>query len=269
MKLVCAGDCGIDLYLPSGNILCGGITANFALQARAIFPENDTITIISAIGNDADATVVKERFQDTQIDCHITALAGTSSVQYIETQPDGEKKFVKYDEGVLRDFRLSDEDKALIAVCDLRIMPVFQQIAGFFDRAISIASAGLTAVDFADFAQHPDISLLDKYLDAIDIGFFGLSGDDGDLIDMIEQKAKTYDKLLVVTLGPDGSLAFRGGDSFRCVAAPVDEVVDTTGAGDAFAAGFLRQYCYGEDVSAGLKKGALLSAEVIQRIGAN
>ena len=49
----------------------------------------------------------------------------------------------------------------------------------------------------------------------------------------------------------------------------VDEVVDTTGAGDAFAAGFLSQYCYGKDVSASLKNGASLAAGVIQRIGAN
>ena len=60
-----------------------------------------------------------------------------------------------------------------------------------------------------------------------------------------------------------------GGDSFSCHAATVDKVVDTTGAGDAFAAGFLSQYCYGEGVSASLRKGASLSAGIIQRIGAN
>lgn len=269
MNIVCIGDCGVDHYLPSSKVLCGGITANVAWQARAAFPEDDTITIISAVGDDDAANVVKERLENSRIDCRIASFEGASSVQYIEIQADGEKNFVRYDEGVLRDFELSNEDKALIAASDLRIMPIFEQIYRFFDKVIQIDTAGLTAVDFADFAQHPDFSLLDKYLDAIDIGFFGLSGDNDNLIQMIKHKARSRNKLFVVTLGPGGSLAFRGSDSFSCSAFPVDEVIDTTGAGDAFAAGFLSQYCYGEGVNASLKKGASLSASIIQHIGAN
>jgi fructoselysine 6-kinase len=269
MNIVCIGDCGVDRYLPSGKTLCGGITANFALHARAAFPEDDTLAIISAIGNDEAATVVKERLKNSRIDCHLTSLTGSSSVQYIEIRAGGEKDFVRYDEGVLRYFTLSSADKSLIAASDLRVIPVFQQIYSFFDQVIRVDNAGITAVDFADFAEHPDFCLLDSYHDFIDIGFFGLTAEDEDLIDEIERRAKTRGKLLVVTLGPDGSLAFRGNDSFSCAAVGVGEVVDTTGAGDAFAAGFLSQYCYGENIAASLTKGASLAAGVIQRIGAN
>jgi len=269
MNIVCIGDCGIDHYLPSGKILCGGIAANFSLQARDSFPEGDTITIISAVGDDDAASVVIDRIDETNINRRITALKGASSVQYIEIQEDGEKDFVRYDEGVLRYFALSDEDKALITQSDLRVIPVFQQIYGFFDTVIPVVNAGLTAIDFADFAQHPDFSLLDRYIEFIDVGFFGLSSEDEDLIDAIEERAERGNKLLVVTLGPDGSIAFGGKDTFSCPAVAVEKVVDTTGAGDAFAAGFLSQYCYGQDISASLKKGAALSASIIQRIGAN
>ena len=269
MKVVCIGDCGIDHYLPSGEIFCGGITANFALHAEAAFPKGDAISVISAVGNDDAAVIVQERFAGSRIDCRIGTLEGSSSVQFIEIEQSGEKNFVKYDEGVLRYFELNKNDKGIVATSDLRVIPVFQQILGFFDHVIAIECVGLTAVDFADFAKHPDMSLLDKYLDAIDIGFFGLSSDDESLIDAIEQRAETHNKLLVVTLGADGSIAFRGRDSFSTAAIPVDEVVDTTGAGDAFAAGFLSQYCYSKDVSASLKSGAALAARIIQHIGAN
>ena len=269
MNIVCIGDCGVDHYMPSDQIFCGGITANFALQASSVFPEGDTITMITAIGNDDAAAVVNERLRNSRINCRIKTVEGTSSIQHIEIEPNGEKNFVKYDEGVLRYFQLSDEDKKIMAASELRVIPVFQQIYGFVDKVIPIKNAGLTAVDFADFAQHPDISLIDKYLDSIDVGFFGLSSDDDDLIDVIEEKADAYNKLLVVTLGPDGSIAFCGKDTFSSAAVAVDEVLDTTGAGDAFAAGFLSQYCYGQDIGASLKKGAALSAEVIQRLGAN
>ena len=269
MNIVCVGDCGIDHYLPSGKTLCGGITANFALQARDAFPENDSITIISAIGNDAGATVVRDRFKDSQMECRFTAREGASSVQYIEVKPDGEKDFVRYDEGVLRYFQLDRSDRDIIAASDLRVIPVFQQICDFFESVMAIDSVGVTAVDFSDFAKHPDMSLLDKYIDAIDIGFFGLPSDDEDLIDLLEQKAEEHHKLFVITLGADGCIAFHGADTFSCTAIPVETVVDTTGAGDAFAAGFLSQYCYGASVSESLLKGASLSAEIIQQTGAN
>jgi fructoselysine 6-kinase len=269
MNVVCVGDCGVDHYQPSGKILCGGITANFALQARAVFPENDTITIMSAIGNDAGAKVVRDRFKGSQIECRFTTREGASSVQYIEVMPDGEKNFVRFDEGVLRYFQLDRSDRDVIAASDLRVIPVFQQIYDFFENVMAIDNKGLTAVDFADFTIHPDMSLLDKYIDAIDISFFGLSSDDEDLIDLLEQKAEEHNKLLVITLGADGSIAFHGEDTISCTAIPVEAVVDTTGAGDAFAAGFLSQYCYGASISESLSKGASLSSEIIQQTGAN
>lgn len=269
MNVVCIGDCGIDRYLPAGPVHCGGITANFALQARTVFPEDARITIITATGNDDAAGIIRDRLRDSGIDCRFATRDGASSVQYIETEADGEKKFVRYDEGVLRDFDPDDEEKEIIATSDLRVMPVFRQIYGFFDRVMAIRSAGLTAVDFADFSRHPEFSLLDGYLDAIDIAFFGLSVDDDRLIGEIGSRAESQDKVLVVTLGAAGSIAFRGGESFGCAATPVDEVVDTTGAGDAFAAGFLSQYCYGKSIDASLRKGASLAAGIIQQMGAN
>lgn len=269
MNVVCVGDCGIDHYLPTDEIFCGGITANFALQARAAFPEDDSITIISAIGNDAAAAVVDERLKGSRIDCHIASLEGTTSVQYIEIQPDGERYFAGYDEGVLRDYRIDEEAEKLIAASDLLVVPIFRQIYDFFRRVISIDHAGLTAVDFADFAEYPEFSLLEMYLDAIDIGFFGLSVEDESLIEKIRRLAAARNKLFVVTLGADGSRAFQGGDAFGCAAVPVDKIVDTTGAGDAFAAGFLGHYCSGGNVSASLMKGAALSARIIQRVGGN
>ena len=73
---------------------------------------------------------------------------------------------------------------------------------------------------------------------------------------------------LVVTRGEHGALATRGAERTEVSAEPVSEVVDTTGAGDLFAAGFLFGYTRGKSLEQSLKLGAIAAAEVIQHYGA-
>jgi sugar/nucleoside kinase (ribokinase family) len=73
---------------------------------------------------------------------------------------------------------------------------------------------------------------------------------------------------LVVTRGAAGALAVRGNESADIPAEPVGEVVDTTGAGDLFAAGFLFGEATGRSLAQSLKLGAIAAAEIIQHYGA-
>jgi sugar/nucleoside kinase (ribokinase family) len=73
---------------------------------------------------------------------------------------------------------------------------------------------------------------------------------------------------LVVTRSEHGALATRGDERVDVPAEPVDEVVDTTGAGDLFAAGFLFGYTRGKSLGEALRLGAIAAAEVIQHYGA-
>jgi len=267
MRVVCVGDCGIDRYLPSGEKRVGGITANVARHARREFPSNDEIGIISCVGMDEDAGMVLSSLTKSGITCQISRLPGNTPVQTIEVEQNGERKFVRYDEGVLRDFSFGAGEREKIASSDLLVAPVYLQIVDLFDDLMRIQTSGLTAVDFADFLQHPDFDLLQRHIDNIDIGFFGLSVDDTSTIAQISELAARHDKLFIVTLGAKGSRAWFGKRRFDCPAVPVDEVVDTTGAGDAFAAGFLSRYCHGVDIGESMRHGAVLAAGVIGVIG--
>ena len=73
---------------------------------------------------------------------------------------------------------------------------------------------------------------------------------------------------LVVTRGAAGALAIEGGDRVEVPAASVAKVVDTTGAGDLFAAGFLAARCRGLPLRRCLDAGSLAAAEVISHFGA-
>lgn len=73
---------------------------------------------------------------------------------------------------------------------------------------------------------------------------------------------------LVVTRSEDGALATRNGERADVPAEPIGELVDTTGAGDLFAAGFLLGTARGLGLEKSLRLGAIAAAEVIQHYGA-
>ncbi|MGI9204234.1 MAG: PfkB family carbohydrate kinase, partial [Woeseiaceae bacterium] len=205
----------------------------------------------------------------TDIDCHVTTLTGITPMQYIEIEPYGEKRFVRYEEGVLKDFEFNRQQRDIIAASALMVAPVYLQIVDLYNNLLSIETDGTVAIDFADFLHHPNFALLEKHIDTIDIGFFGLTNEDTVSIEHIASLAAKYDKLFIVTLGADGSCAFHGAKRFQCAAVPVEKVVDTTGAGDAFAAAFLSRYCYGAGIQASLQRGAELAASVITKLGSH
>ena len=89
-------------------------------------------------------------------------------------------------------------------------------------------------------------------------------------IDLEAGIAAIKDKVptLVVTCSANGAVAVSNGTRARVAAEPIDEVVDTTGAGDLFAAGFLYGHVRREPLATCLRRGAIAAAEVISHYGA-
>jgi sugar/nucleoside kinase (ribokinase family) len=83
-------------------------------------------------------------------------------------------------------------------------------------------------------------------------------------LDLLSAKVPT----LVVTRGAAGALAVEKGERSQVPAFQVKKVVDTTGAGDLFAAGFLAARCKGHDLQQQLWTGAIAAGEVISHFGA-
>jgi sugar/nucleoside kinase (ribokinase family) len=74
--------------------------------------------------------------------------------------------------------------------------------------------------------------------------------------------------LLIITRSEHGALAVEHGRRVEIPAEPVAKVVDTTGAGDLFAAGFLTGLAHGRPLEESLRMGAIAAAEVISHYGA-
>jgi sugar/nucleoside kinase (ribokinase family) len=81
-------------------------------------------------------------------------------------------------------------------------------------------------------------------------------------------RAQADTRLAALTRSEQGSVILSDGQAIEIPAAPVDKVVDTTGAGDLYAAGFLFGVARGLDLATAGKLGSLAAAEIISHIGA-
>ena len=79
---------------------------------------------------------------------------------------------------------------------------------------------------------------------------------------------KQINKLVVVTRGEKGAVAVNGKEIVECNIKKNLNIVDLTGAGDLFAAGFLHGYVNKLSTKECLEKGTEMSSRVIQQIGA-
>jgi sugar/nucleoside kinase (ribokinase family) len=86
--------------------------------------------------------------------------------------------------------------------------------------------------------------------------------------DTAATQLRTENILGIVTRSEQGSVILTPGEVLAVPAFPVDAVIDTTGAGDLFAAGFLAGLTKNKDLETCARLGALAAAEIIQHIGA-
>jgi len=79
---------------------------------------------------------------------------------------------------------------------------------------------------------------------------------------------KRIDKLIIITRSENGSVAVLNNEITYCESVRVEKILDLTGAGDLFAAGFLKEYLDKSSIKESLQTGSNLAAQVIQKIGA-
>ncbi len=91
---------------------------------------------------------------------------------------------------------------------------------------------------------------------------------DAQNFDEVVNFSKQLGKLIVITRGENGAIAIKGNEVFECGVQKNLKIIDLTGAGDLFAAGFLHGHVNNLSIKESLEKGTEMSSKVIQQIGA-
>ena len=141
-----------------------------------------------------------------------------------------------------------------------------------FDKAIQ--NSNKVAMSLSDLfcVERHKPHFLDLVRHKIDLTF----ANEQEITSLIE--AKNFDevisfcqqlgKMIVITRGEKGSIAINKNEIIECESNKDLKIVDLTGAGDLFAAGFLHGYINNLTISESLEKGTEMSTKVIQQIGA-
>jgi len=141
-----------------------------------------------------------------------------------------------------------------------------------FDKAIQNSSkVAMSLSDLFCVKRHKP-HFLDLVKNKLDITFANeqeiTSLIDAKSFDEVVSFSKQLGKLIVVTRGKSGATGISGNEIVECGVQKNLKIVDLTGAGDLFAAGFLHGHVNNLSLKESLEKGAELSSKVIQQIGA-
>jgi len=141
-----------------------------------------------------------------------------------------------------------------------------------FNKAINISKK--TAISLSDqfCVDRHKKNFLDLVNNKLDITFANeqeiLSLIDAKSFDEVITFGKQLGKLLVITRGEKGSIAIQKNEVVECKSKKNLKIVDLTGAGDLFAAGFLHGHINNLSIKESLEKGTEMSSKIIQKIGA-
>ena len=141
-----------------------------------------------------------------------------------------------------------------------------------FDKAISSAKKVAMSLSDQFCVDRHKPHFLDLVKNKLDITFANeqeiLSLIDAKSFDDVISFGKELGKIIVVTRGDKGAIAIKGNEVSECGIQEGLKIVDLTGAGDLFAAGFLHGYINNLSLKDSLEKGTEMSAKIIQQIGA-
>lgn len=257
LRIAAVGDNCVDKFLPPvGLSLVGGNAVNVAVQLARLGHRS---FYFGAVGPDADGARTRAALSANGVDvARLVERPGRTAHTDIDVLPSGERVFVHEDFGACAGYRPSDADVELLKTMD-HVHIGWLDDGGALRRTLAAAGTSLSQ----DISVNADPA--DRGVFGLTVAFGSAGEDKGEAERTAAGLLSAGARVAVVTRGAGGSLAatseMRAETGVRSV-----EVVDTTGAGDSFIAGFLAAYIGGgslqQAVEAGRDQAALTCTHV-------
>lgn len=260
-RLIGVGDNTVDTYTHLRMRFPGGNALNVAVLAQRYGAQ---AAYLGWLGKDERGELILNALRQEGLDVsHCRVVEGASTAYSEVMLVDGDRVFGKSDHGVCTMFHLSDEDLAYIAEFDLTHTSIYSHV----EPQIADLKRASRLLSF-DLSQNLDEAYWQQTLPYVDIAFVSLAEVSLDELEALLRRMYTFGpQLIVATRGAQGAWLFDGSHIYHQGVLPV-QVVDTLGAGDAFAARLLVEYLKGAPLSAAMQRAAESAAQNCTHYGA-
>ena len=189
--------------------------------------------------------------------------------------PDAERTMVTY-LGIAGKINENDIDEKAIKESEMIFLEGYLWDKGepksAFNKAMSFSRTKAMSLSDQFCVERHKNDFLDLVSNKLDI-IFANEQEITSLIDVkdfedVVEFGKQIRKILIITRGEKGSVAIKNKEVIECKSKTDLKIVDLTGAGDLFAAGFLHGFINNISTKEALEKGTDMSAKIIQKVGA-
>jgi fructokinase len=259
-------------------VVAGGSVAN---TMSGIAYLKGSPSFIGKVNSDSFGEIYKKSLEDINVDFpYIQKKENLSTgASIILITPDSERTMCTY-LGISSNLSESDIDENNIINKELIFLEGYLWDKGIsekmFKHVINIAKKNnvkiaMSLSDIFCVTRHKEdfYNLLKNDLDI-------LIGNENEINELTNKKAlldsinqlKELNKLIVITRSESGSVAIKDNEIINCESTKANKILDLTGAGDLFAAGFLKEYLEKSEIKKCLITGSVLASKIIQKIGA-
>jgi len=260
VRLLGLGDNAVDIYADKGVMFPGGNAVNVAVHGKRL---GASAAYLGCLANDTYGVLLFDAMTAEGIDLsHCRRIDGENAHVLVKHRK-GDRVFLKSTPGVRGQYELNADDFAYIQGFDT----VHTSIGSDNEPAIP-AIAGAAALLSYDFSNRWTKDHMVRLGPLIDIAFVSFPDrSDEKCADALREWSSSGARIVVMTRGEDGSLAYSDGTLYRQEIIPA-KIVDTLGAGDGFIAGFLMTFVQGGTIPLALRNGAQAAAATCGSLGA-
>lgn len=277
IEVACLGTCNIDFIshvsrlakaddevnVDNLHVSLGGSASNFV---TCLSRQGLNTSILARVGNDKFGEIARKKLSQKDVDVtRLITIKGRTGIAFIAVDDEAERSIYTY-MGANADFKLEKEDINYINSPDL------VHVTGMYYEVVEEASkhAKLLSFNPGSILSSYGLKKLNKIIKRTDVLFLNkkevtlltnMKIDDGARL-LIELGVP----IVVVTMGKDGAILYTSKEVIKTPAKPV-KALDTTGAGDTFAAGFLASFLKDQDLKECLSFANQLAAQCVQNLG--
>ena len=261
VSIIGVGDNTVDCYIHLGKMFPGGNAVNVPVLAQRYGASG---SYLGWLADDTRGRLIHNSLKKEGVDLSNTRMVSGENACCEINLVDGDRVFGNYSEGVCDQIALTEDDYSFISQFDLTHTSLYSFIEPFLPDLKS-ASKKLSF----DFTSDWDQDYLQNHAPFVDIAILSSKEDkleeNKPLMDWISSLGP---EIVLITGGEQGALLSNGQNYLSQPIVQTDILVDTLGAGDAFAARFLFEHLKGTPLNMAMEFAAISAAETCKYHGA-